>query len=65
MKEFGELCHKYAKRNLMEELGWSACYTRKGYMNAEYEYYYRWLAYSAYYRIKELEAKLSDKEGER
>lgn len=64
MKEFGELTHKYARRNLMEELSWAASYTRKGYMTAEYEDYYRWLAYSAYYRIKELEEKLADKEGE-
>ena len=62
MKEFGELCHKYVKRDLMEELGWAACYTHKGYMNAENEDYYRWLAYAAYYRIKELEKMVDDAE---
>lgn len=58
MKDFGELCTKYANRNLMEELEWSANYTRKGYMTTEYEDYYRWLSYSAYYTIKKLEEKV-------
>lgn len=62
MKDFGELCTKYARRNLMEELAWAASYTRKGYMSAEYEDYYRWLAYEAYYKIKDLESALADKE---
>ena len=55
MKSTGELLEKYKNRNLNEELLWAACYTRKGYMSAEYEDYYRWLALAAYKRIKELE----------
>ena len=57
MKSEEELIEKYKNRNLKEELSWAACYTRKGYMSAEYEDYYRWLALAAYNRIKELEAE--------
>lgn len=49
------LLEKYKKRNLKEELCWSANYTRRGYMNKEYEDYYSWLALASYLRIKELE----------
>lgn len=61
MKNEEELLEKYKDRSLKEELSWAAYYTRKGYMSAEYEDYYRWLALAAYIRIKELEAE----EGER
>ncbi len=57
MKSGDELLKKYKNRNLKEELSWAAYYTRKGYMSAEYEDYYRWLALAAYTRIKELEAE--------
>ena len=57
MKSGGELLEKYKNRNINEELLWAACYTRKGYMSAEFEDYYRWLAIAAYKRIKELEAE--------
>ena len=60
MKGEEELIEKYKSRNLKEELSWAACYTRKGYMSAEYEDYYRWLALAAYKRIKELETKESE-----
>ena len=57
MKSGEELIEKYKNRNLKEELLWAAGCTRKGYMSAEYEDYYRWLALAAYSRIKELEAE--------
>lgn len=57
MKSKEELLEKYKQRNLKEELLWAANYTRKGYMSAEYEDYYSWLALAAYSRIKELEAE--------
>ncbi len=57
MKSVGELLEKYKNRNLKEELLWASHYTRKGYMSAEFEDYYRWLALAAYNRIKELEAE--------
>ena len=57
MKREEELIEKYKNRNLKEELSWASYYTRKGYMSAEYEDYYRWLALAAYKRIKELEAE--------
>ena len=57
MKSGEELLEKYKNRNLKEELLWAAHYTRKGYMSAEFEDYYRWLARAAYGRIKELEAE--------
>ena len=55
MKSGEELIEKYKNRNLKEELSWAAYHTRKGYMSAENEDYYRWLALAAYNRIKELE----------
>lgn len=55
MKTEEQLLEKYKDRNLMEELSWAANYTRKGYMTAEYEDYYSWLALAAYKRIKALE----------
>lgn len=64
MKTDEELLQKYKKRNLKEELSWATYYTRRGYMSAEYEDYYRWLALAAYKRIKELEKKLSEEAGE-
>jgi hypothetical protein len=57
MKSEEELIEKYKSRNLKEELSWAVYYTRNGYMSAEYEDYYRWLALAAYKRIKELEAE--------
>ena len=57
MKRTSELFEKYKNRNLKVELLWAAHYTRKGYMSAEFEDYYRWLALAAYNRIKEFEAK--------
>ena len=60
MKSVGELLEKYKNRNLKEELLWASHYTRKGYMSAEFEDYYRWLALAAYNRIKELEAEEKD-----
>ena len=60
MKSEEELLEKYKSRSLKEELSWAAYYTRKGYMSAEYEDYYRWLALAAYKRIKELETKESE-----
>jgi len=63
MKSLEELEEKYKNRNLMEELSWAAYYTRKGYMTAEYEDYYRWLAHVAYKRIKDLEKQLEIKGG--
>ena len=58
MKSEEELLEKYKRRNLKEELSWAASYTRKGYMSAEYEDYYRWLSLAAYIRIKALESKV-------
>lgn len=68
MKTVDELIQKYKSRNLMEELSWAANYTRKGYMSAEYEDYYSWLALAAYRKIKELEQEnsmLKSKAGKR
>lgn len=62
MKTDEELLQKYKNRNLKEELSWATYYTRKGYMSAEYEDYYRWLALAAYRRIKELEKQISQME---
>lgn len=64
MKTDEELLQKYKKRNLKEELSWATYYTRRGYMSAEYEDYYRWLALASYKRIKELEKKLAEEAGE-
>lgn len=64
MKTDEELLEKYKKRNLKEELSWATYYTRRGYMSAEYEDYYRWLALASYKRIKELEKKFSVEAGE-
>ncbi len=64
MKTDEELLQKYKKRNLKEELSWATYYTRRGYMSAEYEDYYRWLALASYKRIKELEKKLAAEEGD-
>lgn len=61
MKNHKELLEKYKSRDLKEELAWAADYTRKGYMTAEYEDYYRWLAIAAYMRITDLEAERNKK----
>ena len=49
-ERFKELDKRYGKRNLMEELNYTANYYSGG--NPEY---IRWLAYKAFKRIKESE----------
>lgn len=55
-----QYCEKYKDRDLKEELAYTMNYVKSGYIRKDDVAYLRWLAFTAYKRIVELEDELEE-----